>query len=141
MVKYAAIHKCFLYHDFKGSSFRCWPNHDFKCLRHCPHFLQHKQLKRNCPQDDMHRYLKKKFNIRNVYSQFTVIGCFMFATRIWEWLSQSTAVHMKLTDIEINCCFRLQYVQPNYSVKCITTKICTEWNQNICSVPAKLVLK
>ena len=36
----------------------------------------------------------------SIYSQFTVIGCVTFATVIWQWLSQPTAVPTTLADIE-----------------------------------------
>ena len=49
----------------------------------------------------------EEYNLRSIailggyiYSQFTVIGCVTCATVIWQWLLQSTTVHMTFNDTE-----------------------------------------
>ena len=42
---------------------------------------------------------------------------------------------------KVNCFFGLNCGQPNYSWKCNTTKSCTEYSQDICSVPWCFIFK
>ena len=53
----------------------------------------------------------------NIYSQYTVISCVTFPTVIWQWLSQPTAVHLTLTDIE------------EYSLRLIAVLCCNNYKQ------------